>query len=115
MVYNDRNSETTLDPTGSGAVWRVARHSVAQKHSSESRATMKMNHYSPTERPMRSVRELLLRAHADYSNLGELLSDRWAAQHPEAVLTHHLEESRAKAAAKRDRRRRRDRHKKRPR
>ncbi len=33
--------------------------------------------------------------------------NQWAAAHPEAVLTHRLEESRAKAAQKRDRRQRR--------
>ena len=66
--------------------------------------------------PWTYVRELLLRAHADDLNLNELLPDRWAAQHPEAVLTHRLEESRAKAATKRDRRRRRRAlHKNRPR
>ena len=37
----------------------------------------------------------------------EMLPDRWAAQHPEAVLTHRLEESRNKAATKKDRRKRR--------
>jgi transposase len=44
------------------------------------------------------VRELLLRLHADDSRLDEMLPDRWAAAHPEAVLTHRLDESRAKAA-----------------
>ena len=53
------------------------------------------------------VRELLLRLHADDARLEEMLPDRWAAQHPEAVLTYRLEESRCKAAAKRDRRSRR--------
>ena len=41
------------------------------------------------------------------ANLDDLLPDRWAAAHPEAVLTYRLEESRGKAAATRDRRRRR--------
>lgn len=50
------------------------------------------------------VRELLLRMHADDSRLDELLPDRWAAAHPEAVLTHRLDESRAKAARTRARR-----------
>jgi len=36
-----------------------------------------------------------------------MLPDRWAAAHPEAVLTYRLEESRRKAAAQRDRRSRR--------
>ena len=57
--------------------------------------------------PWAYVRELLLRQHAADANLEELLPDRWAAQHPEAVLTYRLEESRDKAATKRDRRRRR--------
>jgi transposase len=57
--------------------------------------------------PFSYVRELLLRQHADDSHLEELLPDRWAAAHPEAVLTHRLEESRRKAATQRDRRSRR--------
>ena len=57
--------------------------------------------------PWAYVRELLLRCHADDSRLEEMLPDRWAAAHPEFVLTHRLEESRAKAATKRDRRSRR--------
>ena len=57
--------------------------------------------------PWAYVRELLMRLHADDARLEEMLPDRWAAQHPEAVLTHRLEESRAKAATKRDRRQRR--------
>ncbi len=44
------------------------------------------------------VRDLLLRLHADDLRLEEMLPDRWAAAHPEAILTHRLEESRAKAA-----------------
>jgi hypothetical protein len=57
--------------------------------------------------PWAYVRELLIRLHADDPRLEEMLPDRWATQHPESVLAHRLEESRAKAAAKRDRRRRR--------
>jgi transposase len=57
--------------------------------------------------PWAYVRELLLRCHADDARLEEMLPDRWAAAHPEFVLTHRLEESRAKAAVKRDRRCRR--------
>ena len=57
--------------------------------------------------PWQYVREILLRLHAEDPKLDELLPDRWAAQHPEAILTHRLEESRTKAAVKRDRRRRR--------
>ena len=48
-----------------------------------------------------------MRLNADDARLEEMLPDHWAGQHPEAVLTHRLEESRAKAARKRDRRRRR--------
>ena len=44
------------------------------------------------------VRDLLLRLHADDQRLEEMLPDRWAAAHPEAILTHRLDESRAKAA-----------------
>jgi len=50
------------------------------------------------------VRDLLLRLHADDLRLDEMLPDRWAAAHPEAVLTHRLDESRAKAARTRARR-----------
>ena len=57
--------------------------------------------------PWAYVRELLLRLHANDTGLEEMLPDRWAARHPEAVLTYRLEESRAKAAAALDRRRRR--------
>ncbi len=57
--------------------------------------------------PWAYVRELLMRLHADDTRLEEMLPDRWAAGHPEAVLTHRLEESRAKAAHKRARRQRR--------
>ncbi|MBT6154946.1 MAG: hypothetical protein HOH82_09710 [Planctomycetaceae bacterium] len=48
-----------------------------------------------------------MRLHAEGGRLEEMLPDRWAAAHPESVLTHRLEESRAIAANKRDRRRRR--------
>ena len=57
--------------------------------------------------PWAYVRELLMRTHADDNRLEEMLPDRWANQHPEAVLTHRLEESRNKAARKREQRRRR--------
>ena len=50
------------------------------------------------------VRDLLLRLHADDLRLEEMLPDRWAAAHPEAILTHRLEESRAKAIRTRARR-----------
>jgi transposase len=57
--------------------------------------------------PWAYVRELLMRLHAEDSQIDELLPDRWASAHPEFILAHRLEESRTKAAAKRDRRRRR--------
>jgi transposase len=57
--------------------------------------------------PWTYVRELLMRLHAADSRLEEMLPDRWAAQHPETVLTHRLEESRRKAAIQQDRRSRR--------
>jgi len=57
--------------------------------------------------PWTYLRELLTRLHADDSSLDEMLPDRWAADHPESVLTYRLEESRQKAARQRDRRRRR--------
>ena len=57
--------------------------------------------------PWTYVRELLMRLHADDARLEDMLPDRWAAGHPECVLGHRLDESRAKAAATRDRRQRR--------
>jgi transposase len=48
--------------------------------------------------PWSYVRDLLLRLHADDPRLEEMLPDRWVATHPEAVLTHRLDESRARAA-----------------
>lgn len=57
--------------------------------------------------PWAYLRELLLRFHDDDTRLDEMLPDRWAAEHPESVLTYRLEESRQKAARQRDRRRRR--------
>jgi len=54
--------------------------------------------------PWSYVRELLLRLHADDPQLEQMLPDRWAAAHPEAVLSHRLDESRARAARTRDRR-----------
>jgi transposase len=58
------------------------------------------------------VRDLLLRLHADDLRLDEMLPDRWAAAHPEAILTHRLEESRTKAARTRERRAHRRAHSK---
>ena len=57
--------------------------------------------------PWAYLREILLRLNADDARLDEMLPDRWAADHPEAVLSYRLEESRKRAATKRDRRRRR--------
>ncbi len=54
--------------------------------------------------PWAYVRDLLLRLNADAPNLEEMLPDRWAAAHPEAILTHRLEESRVKAVRTRARR-----------
>ncbi len=54
--------------------------------------------------PWSYVRELLLRLHADDPRLEEMLPDRWAATHPEAVLNHRLDESRARAIRTRARR-----------
>jgi len=47
--------------------------------------------------PWTYVRDILLRLHADDQRLEDLLPDRWAAAHPEAILNHRLEESRTKA------------------
>jgi transposase len=55
--------------------------------------------------PWTYLRELLLRLHGDDSRLDEMLPDKWAANHPESVLTYRLEESRRKAAANSTRRR----------
>jgi transposase len=55
--------------------------------------------------PWTYLRELLLRLHDDDLRLDEMLPDRWAANHPESVLTYRLEESRRKAAAQCTRRR----------
>jgi len=54
--------------------------------------------------PWAYVRDLLLRLHADDSRLEEMLPDRWAAAHPEAILTHRLQESRDRADRTRRRR-----------
>jgi transposase len=55
--------------------------------------------------PWTYLRELLLRLHGDDPRLDEMLPDKWAANHPESVLTYRLEESRRKAAAMSTRRR----------
>jgi transposase len=54
--------------------------------------------------PWTYLRELLLRLHDDDRRLDEMLPDRWAIEHPDAVLTYRLEESRRKAAARKNRR-----------
>lgn len=54
--------------------------------------------------PWAYVRDLLLRLNADDPRLEEMLPDRWAAAHPDAILTHRLDESRARAARTRARR-----------
>ena len=54
--------------------------------------------------PWTYVRDLLLRLNSDDPNLEEMLPDRWAASHPDAILTHRLEESRSKAVRTRARR-----------
>ena len=54
--------------------------------------------------PWAYVRDILMRLHADEQNLDLLLPDQWAAEHPEFILQHRLEESRRKAATKRERR-----------
>jgi hypothetical protein len=43
-------------------------------------------------------RALALRLSAGETDLKALLPERWAASHPEHVLTHRLDESRRKAA-----------------
>jgi len=57
--------------------------------------------------PWAYLRELLLRLHADDPRLDEMLPDRWAANHPESILSYRLDESRQKAARQRQRRQRR--------
>ncbi len=55
--------------------------------------------------PFAYVGDLLLKTHAESSDLTSLLPDHWGQSHPEFVLKHRLDESRRKAKAKRDRRR----------
>jgi transposase len=54
--------------------------------------------------PWTHLRELLLRCHDDDPRLDEMLPDRWAIAHPEAVLNYRLDESRRKAATRNRRR-----------
>ena len=42
--------------------------------------------------------------HLTVERRDEILPDRWAIEHPNAVLTYRLEESRRKAAARNNRR-----------
>jgi transposase len=53
------------------------------------------------------VRDVLLHLSAGETELERLLPDRWTAAHPEQVLQHRIDESRRKAARKRDSRQRR--------
>jgi transposase len=56
--------------------------------------------------PWAYLRELVLQLSVDASLdfLARLLPDRWALEHPEHVLAHHLEESRQKAQRRGQRR-----------
>jgi transposase len=54
--------------------------------------------------PWAYVHDLLVRLHAEDLRLEEMLPDRWAATHPEAILNHRLDESRTKAIRTRARR-----------
>lgn len=54
--------------------------------------------------PWAYARDLLIRLHGDDPCLEEMLPDRWAAAHPEAILNHRLDESRTKAIRTRARR-----------
>ena len=57
--------------------------------------------------PWAYVREVLLHLSAGGTDLERLLPDRWAANHPEHVLKHRLDESRRKATRKKEARQRR--------
>lgn len=52
--------------------------------------------------PWAYLRDVLLRLSAGETDLEGLLPDRWAASHPEHVLTHRLDESRRKAARQKE-------------
>jgi transposase len=52
--------------------------------------------------PWAYVRDVLLRLSGGETDLEALLPDRWAASHPEHVLKHRLEESRRKAARRKE-------------
>ena len=57
--------------------------------------------------PWAYVRDVLLHLSAGETDLEPLLPDRWAANHPEHVLQHRLDESRRKASRKKEARQRR--------
>jgi transposase len=57
--------------------------------------------------PWAYLRDALLHLSAGETDLEPLLPDRWAANHPEHVLQHRLDESRRKAARQKDARQRR--------
>lgn len=57
--------------------------------------------------PWAYVRDVLLHLSGGATELEPLLPDRWAVTHPEHVLQHRIEESRRKAARKKDARQRR--------
>jgi transposase len=57
--------------------------------------------------PWAYVRDVLLHLSAGETDLEPLLPDRWAANHPEHVLKHRLDESRRKANRKKEARQRR--------
>ena len=49
--------------------------------------------------PWSYLRDIVLRIHAEDLRLEEMLPDRWAAAHPEAILNHRLEELAPKRSA----------------
>ena len=57
--------------------------------------------------PWAYVRDVLLRLSVGETDLEALLPDRWAADHPESVLKHRLDESRRKAARQKEKRQQR--------
>jgi transposase len=57
--------------------------------------------------PWAYLRDVLLHLSAGEADLEPLLPDRWAANHPEHVLQHRLDESRRKAARQKEARQRR--------
>jgi transposase len=57
--------------------------------------------------PWAYVRDVLLHLSTGETDLESLLPDRWAANHPEHVLKHRLDESRRKATRKKEARQRR--------